>query len=59
MMFWDITNDAIDSPESLITAAYASWILGDDLATIRSRSTLSHEQMVGGDGVIAALPPVA
>ena len=59
MMFWDITNDAIDSPESLVTAAYSSWVLGEDLATIRGRSTLSHEQVVGGDGVIATLPPVA
>jgi hypothetical protein len=58
MMFWDITNDAIDSPESLVTAAYSSWVLGEDLATIRGRSTLSHEQVVGGDGVIATLPPV-
>ena len=59
MMFWDITNDAVDSPESLVTAAYSSWVLDETFATIRSRSTLTHEQVVGGDGVIATLPPVA
>ena len=59
MMFWDITNDAVDSPESLVTAAYSSWVLDETFDTIRSRSTLAHEVVVGGDGVIATLPPVA
>jgi chitinase len=56
MMFWDITNDALDSPESLLAAAYASWVVDDDLATIRSRSSLTAEIIVGGDGVISTLP---
>ncbi len=59
MMFWDITNDALDSPESLLSAAYASWVVDDDLATIRSRSSLTGEIIVGGDGVIGTLPPLA
>jgi len=58
MMFWDITNDAIGSPESLVTAAYESWVLDEDLATIRSRSSLSNETIVGGDGQIGQLPPL-
>jgi hypothetical protein len=56
MMFWDITNDALDSPESLVNAAYASWVLGEDLDTIRAKSSLTSEIMVGGDGVITVLP---
>jgi hypothetical protein len=59
MMFWDISNDALDSPESLVAAGYSSWVLGEDLATIRGRSSLTNELIVGGDGVIAALPPLA
>jgi hypothetical protein len=56
MMFWDITNDALDSPESLMNAAYASWVIDEDLATIRSRSRLTGEIVIGGDGIIKALP---
>jgi chitinase len=56
MMFWDITNDALDSPESLVNAAYASWVLGEDLGTIRAKSSLTSEILVGGDGVISVLP---
>ena len=58
-MFWDITGDAIDSKESLLSAAFASWVLDDNLATIRARSSLANEIVVGGDGVIRELPPVA
>jgi chitinase len=56
MMFWDITNDALDSKESLVNAAFASWVTDDDLATIRSKSSLANELVVGGDGRISALP---
>ena len=56
MMFWDITGDAIGTSESLVDAAYESWVLGDSMATIRGRSKLSAVVVVGGDGVIAALP---
>jgi chitinase len=55
MMFWDISNDATESPESLVKAAYDSWVLHDSMATIRSRSTLV-ERIIGGDGVITPLP---
>ena len=57
MMFWDISNDATESGESLVRAAYDSLILGDDLAAIRSRSSLTGEVILGGDGVISSLPP--
>ena len=59
MMFWDITGDAIGSKESLVGAAFSSWVLDEDLATIRSKSGLTNELVIGGDGVITALPPVA
>ena len=55
-MFWDITNDALDSSESLLKAAYDSWVLDEDLATIRERSSLTNETIIGGDGVIGPLP---
>jgi len=56
MMFWDITNDALDSSESLVKAAYDSWVLDEDVATIRARSSLTDEIIVGGDGLIGPLP---
>ena len=55
MMFWDITNDAVGSPESLVRAAYSSLVLGSDLSAIRANSTL-REVIIGGDGVITPLP---
>ncbi len=56
MMFWDITGDALGTSESLVDAAYESWVLGDSMGTIRARSKLMTEIVVGGDGVIASLP---
>ncbi len=56
MMFWDITGDALGTSESLVDAAYESWVLGDSMGTIRARSKLMAEIVVGGDGVIASLP---
>jgi chitinase len=55
MMFWDISNDATASPESLLTAAYSSWVIDESFATIRARSRLTGEIIVGGDGLIAPL----
>ena len=55
MMFWDITGDALGTSESLVDAAYESWVLGDSMSTIRARSRLMTEIVIGGDGVIASL----
>jgi len=55
-MFWDVSNDATASSESLVLAAYNSWVLDQDMQAIRARSSLTGETIVGGDGVIAALP---
>ncbi len=59
MMFWDITNDAVGSTESLVTAAYSSLVLNKSLAQIRGASTLNNEVVIGGDGRIAVLPTPA
>ena len=56
MMFWDITNDALDSQESLVNAAYESWVIGTEFDTIRDRSSLTNETIVGGDGRIELFP---
>ena len=56
MMFWDISNDAVTSPESLVKAAYSSWMLHQNLATVRAQSALKGEVIIGGDGVITPLP---
>jgi len=56
MMFWDISNDAVGSPEGLVNAAYQSWVLDRDLTEIRGDSSLTGEVVVGGDGAITALP---
>jgi hypothetical protein len=42
-----------------VNAAYASWVLDRDLATIRSSSGLTGEIVVGGDGLISQLPLVS
>jgi GH18 family chitinase len=56
MMFWDITNDALDSQESLVNAAYESWVIGTEFDTIRDRSSLTNETILGGDGRIELFP---
>jgi GH18 family chitinase len=56
MMFWDISNDAVGSPDSLVKAAYSSLVLDKTIAAIRSGAPLPNEVIIGGDGVIAALP---
>lgn len=55
MMFWDLSNDATNSPESLIDAAYRSWVIDDSLEAIRGSSSLTDEIIVGGDGIITPL----
>ena len=52
MMFWDLTNDATDSQESLLSAAFRSLVLEDDFQTIRDSSSLKGAVIIGGDGVI-------
>ena len=54
MMFWDLSNDATNSPESLIDSAYRSWVMGESFDSIRSSSSLTNEIIVGGDGTITS-----
>ena len=56
MMFWDLSNDATDSPDSLISAAFRSMVLEEDVADIQSDSSLPDPIIVGGDGEIGPLP---
>ncbi len=56
MMFWDLSNDATNSPDSLISAAFRSMVLEEDLAEIEADSSLPDPIVVGGDGEIGPLP---
>ena len=56
MMFWDLSNDATNSPDSLISAAFRSMVLEEDLADIAADSDLPDPIVVGGDGQIGPLP---
>jgi len=56
MMFWDLSNDATDSPDSLISAAFRSLVLAEDVATIEADSSLPDPIVIGGDGEIGPLP---
>ena len=56
MMFWDLSNDATNSPDSLISAAFRSMVLEEDLAEIEVDSSLHDPIVIGGDGQIGPLP---
>ena len=56
MMFWDLSNDATNSPDSLISAAFRSMVLEEDLAEIEADSSLPDPIVIGGDGQIGPLP---
>ena len=56
MMFWDLSNDATNSPDSLISAAFRSMVLEEDRAAIEADSALPDPIIVGGDGAIGPLP---
>lgn len=56
MMFWDLSNDATDSPDSLISAAFRSMVLEEDVAEIQADSSLPDPIVIGGDGEIGPLP---
>ncbi|NBS32980.1 MAG: hypothetical protein EBS83_09295 [Planctomycetia bacterium] len=56
MMFWDLSNDATGSPDSLISAAFRSMVLEEDVAEIKADSSLPDPTIIGGDGEIGPLP---
>jgi hypothetical protein len=55
-MFWDLSNDATGSPDSLISAAFRSMVLEEDVAEIKADSSLPDPTIIGGDGEIGPLP---
>ena len=50
MMFWDLSSDVAAGPESLIEAAYRSWMLGESFDAIVASSTLRPDVIRGGNG---------
>ncbi|MEW6121122.1 MAG: glycosyl hydrolase family 18 protein [Pseudomonadota bacterium] len=55
MMFWDLSNDATGSAESLLKAAYDSWVLGKSLEEIADASSLEPDVVVGGNGLLDSI----
>ena len=51
MMFWDLSSDDPDDPESLIHAATRSWYGGLEFDEIVSQSDFQFEHIIGGNGV--------
>ncbi|MCO5065500.1 MAG: glycosyl hydrolase family 18 protein [Rhizobiaceae bacterium] len=51
MMFWDITGDTLVA-DSLIKAAYESFLTGKSVADIIAESSIEPDVIIGGDGVI-------
>ena len=47
---------ATNSPDSLISAAFRSMVLEEDLAEIEADSSLPDPIVIGGDGEIGPLP---
>ncbi|MTH96602.1 glycoside hydrolase family 18 protein, partial [Roseibium sp. RKSG952] len=54
MFFWDLSNDT-DDAESLINAAYESWVEETSFEDIANASQLEFEQVIGGDGEFSSL----
>ncbi|MEW6256395.1 MAG: glycosyl hydrolase family 18 protein [Pseudomonadota bacterium] len=55
MMFWDLSNDATGSAESLLKAAYDSWVLGKSLEEIADASSLTPDVVLGGNGLLDSI----
>lgn len=50
MMFWDLSGDVTEGPESLSHAAYRSWYEGATVEDISAASALQADVVVGGNG---------
>ncbi|MEE3327124.1 MAG: glycosyl hydrolase family 18 protein [Myxococcota bacterium] len=55
MMFWDLSSDDPDHPESLIAAATRSWFGGLEFDEIVSQSDMQFEYILGGNGTFDPL----
>lgn len=51
VMFWDLSNDAVGDPDSLIEAAADFWLDGRSFAEIAAASGLRFDAIVGGNGL--------
>lgn len=52
MMFWDLSGDVSQGPESLINAAYRSWFEGATVEEISAASALQVDVVIGGNGLM-------
>ncbi|MFG1427437.1 glycoside hydrolase family 18 protein [Roseixanthobacter glucoisosaccharinicivorans] len=59
MMFYDLSGDATGSAESLVKAAYESWVQGKSFADIVSASSLTPDHIIGGNGVLDSVVSAA
>ncbi|MGE4373794.1 MAG: glycosyl hydrolase family 18 protein [Xanthobacter sp.] len=55
MMFWDLSGDTQDVAESLIQAAYDSWVLGLSFEEVIADSSLTPDVVIGGNGKLDSL----
>jgi len=51
VMFWDLSNDAVGDPDSLIEAAADYWLDGRSFAEIAAATGLQFDAIVGGNGL--------
>jgi GH18 family chitinase len=51
MMFWDLSNDALGDPDSLIEAAADYWLDGRSFAEIAAATGLQFDAIISGNGL--------
>ncbi|MFG1421993.1 glycoside hydrolase family 18 protein [Roseixanthobacter liquoris] len=59
MMFYDLSGDATGSAESLVKAAYESWVQGKSFSDIANASSLTPDTVIGGNGVLDSVVSAA
>ncbi|MFG1412615.1 glycoside hydrolase family 18 protein [Xanthobacter sp. VTT E-85241] len=59
MMFYDLSGDATGSSESLVKAAYDSWVQGKSFSDIANASSLTPDTVIGGNGVLDSVVSAA
>ncbi|MCD8503858.1 MAG: glycoside hydrolase family 18 protein [Burkholderiaceae bacterium] len=65
IMFWDLSGDVSQGPESLTNAAFRSWYGGETVEQISATSALQVDVVVGGNGLMDSFvdyvyePPIA
>ncbi|MFG1399037.1 glycoside hydrolase family 18 protein [Roseixanthobacter pseudopolyaromaticivorans] len=59
MMFYDLSGDATGNSESLVKAAYESWVQGKSFSDIANASSLTPDHIIGGNGVLDSVVSAA